>query len=34
MKARGPSTAYHFNHIRAWRVNADGTVKFAGGGAS
>ena len=24
--------AYHFNHIRAWRVLADGAVKFAGGG--
>jgi sulfane dehydrogenase subunit SoxC len=34
MAARGPSTAYHFNHIRAWRVSADGTVKFANGGAA
>jgi sulfane dehydrogenase subunit SoxC len=34
LAARGPSTAYHFNHIRAWRVNADGTVKFANGGAA
>src|SRR5262249_28558407 len=33
MAARGPSTAYHFNHIRSWRVSPDGTVKFAGGGA-
>jgi sulfane dehydrogenase subunit SoxC len=30
LAARGPSTAYHFNHIRAWKVNADGTVKFGG----
>ena len=34
LAARGPSTAYHFNHIRAWRVTADGTVKFASGGAA
>lgn len=33
MAVRGPSTSYHFNHIRAWKVLADGTVKFAGGGA-
>jgi sulfane dehydrogenase subunit SoxC len=33
LAARGPSTAYHFNHIRAWRVLADGVVKFAGAGA-
>ena len=31
LAARGPSTAYHFNHIRAWKVMADGAVKFAGG---
>jgi sulfane dehydrogenase subunit SoxC len=31
MAARGPATAYHFNHIRGWKVLADGTVKFAGG---
>ncbi len=31
MKARGPNTAYHFNHIRGWKVLADGAVKFAGG---
>jgi sulfane dehydrogenase subunit SoxC len=30
---RGPQTAYHYNNIRAWRVSADGSVKFAGGGA-
>ena len=30
---RGPQTAYHYNNIRAWRVAADGSVKFAGGGA-
>ena len=33
LAARGPSTAYHFNHIRAWKVMADGVVKFAGAGA-
>jgi sulfane dehydrogenase subunit SoxC len=27
-KARGLGTAYHFNHIRAWRVRRDGTVIF------
>jgi Mo-co oxidoreductase dimerisation domain. len=32
LAARGPSTAYHFNHIRAWRVLPDGVVKFAGAG--
>lgn len=26
--ARGLGTAYHFNHIRAWRVRGDGTVTF------
>jgi sulfane dehydrogenase subunit SoxC len=31
LAARGPSTAYHFNNIRAWKISADGTVKFAGG---
>ncbi|MDP3720734.1 MAG: sulfite dehydrogenase [Acidobacteriota bacterium] len=31
MAARGPATAYHFNHIRGWKVLADGAVKFAGG---
>jgi sulfane dehydrogenase subunit SoxC len=31
MAVRGPNTAYHFNHIRAWRVLGDGTVKFVGG---
>ena len=30
LAARGPSTAYHFNNIRAWKVFADGTVKFGG----
>lgn len=34
MAARGPSTAYHFNHIRGWQVNADGTLQFATGGAA
>jgi sulfane dehydrogenase subunit SoxC len=33
LAARGPSTAYHFNHIRAWKVMADGAVKFNGAGA-
>ena len=28
---RGPSTSYHFNNIRAWRVGTDGTVRLAGG---
>ena len=27
-KARGLGTFYHFNHIRAWRVQRDGTVVF------
>jgi sulfane dehydrogenase subunit SoxC len=31
MKVRGPQTSYHFNHIRAWRVAADGAVTYAGG---
>lgn len=26
--ARGAGTYYHFNHIRAWRVHADGAVVF------
>ena len=30
VEARGPSTAYHYNNIRAWRVGADGTVRLAG----
>jgi hypothetical protein len=34
LAARGPATAYHFNNIRAWKVSADGSVKFAGGGSS
>jgi sulfane dehydrogenase subunit SoxC len=33
MAVRGPATQYHFNHIRAWKVAADGKVTFAGGGA-
>jgi sulfane dehydrogenase subunit SoxC len=33
LAARGPQTAYHYNNIRAWRVSAGGSVKFAGGGA-
>jgi sulfane dehydrogenase subunit SoxC len=31
MAARGPSTSYHFNNIRAWKVAADGAVRLAGG---
>ena len=31
LKARGPNTAYHFNNIRAWKIHADGTVKFEAG---
>jgi sulfane dehydrogenase subunit SoxC len=27
-KARGLGTFYHFNHIRAWRVQGDGGVVF------
>ena len=27
-KARGLGTFYHFNHVRAWRVQRDGTVVF------
>jgi len=27
-KARGLGTAYHFNHIRVWRVQSDGVVTF------
>jgi sulfane dehydrogenase subunit SoxC len=30
LAARGPSTAYHFNNIRAWKVAADGTVRLSG----
>jgi len=30
MAARGPSTSYHFNNIRAWRVARDGSVRLAG----
>ena len=25
---RGPGTRYHYNSIRGWRVNADGSVEF------
>lgn len=31
MAARGPSTAYHYNNIRSWRVRPDGSVRLAGG---
>jgi len=27
-RARGRGTAYHFNHVRAWRVRRDGAVVF------
>jgi sulfane dehydrogenase subunit SoxC len=30
VKSRGPFTSYHYNNIRAWRVSADGRVRFAG----
>ena len=29
-KGRGKGTDFHFNHIRAWRVNADGRVAYEG----
>ena len=25
---RGPGTRYHYNSIRGWRVNSDGSVEF------
>ena len=28
MKVRGAGTRYHYNHIRAWTVQPDGTVLF------
>jgi sulfane dehydrogenase subunit SoxC len=28
MAVRGPGTRYHYNHIRAWTVRADGSVVF------
>lgn len=31
IEVRGPATQYHFNHLRAWQVTADGTVKLLGG---
>jgi sulfane dehydrogenase subunit SoxC len=30
VEARGPSTSYHYNNIRVWRVGADGSVRLAG----
>jgi sulfane dehydrogenase subunit SoxC len=33
LAVRGPSTSYHFNNIRAWRVGADGVVRLMGGAA-
>jgi len=33
MKVRGPNTQYHFNHIRACRVGADGVLRLVGGAA-
>lgn len=30
-KVRGRGTDFHFNHIRAWKVAADGGVTFEGG---
>lgn len=32
-EVRGPSTQYHFNHIRTYQVGADGTVKVLRGQA-
>jgi sulfane dehydrogenase subunit SoxC len=32
MDARGEGTMYHWNHIRSWRVAADGRVTLAPGG--
>jgi sulfane dehydrogenase subunit SoxC len=26
VKVRGKGTSYHYNHIRAWRVETDGRV--------
>ena len=31
IEVRGPGTSYHYNHIRAWTVNADGSVLFGVG---
>ena len=28
--ARGKGTDFHFNHIRSWRIEPDGSVAFAG----
>lgn len=30
---RGGYTAYHYNHVRAWRVQSDGTILFGDGEA-
>lgn len=30
VKVRGPSSSYHYNNIRAWRVGVDGSVRLAG----
>jgi sulfane dehydrogenase subunit SoxC len=27
---RGPGTEYHYNHIRAWKVAADGSIVYGG----
>ena len=29
-EGRGPGTDYHYNHIRAWKVAADGVVTYGG----
>ncbi|MBK8247882.1 MAG: sulfite dehydrogenase [Gemmatimonadetes bacterium] len=29
-EGRGPGTDYHYNHIRAWKVAADGVVTYSG----
>lgn len=34
IEARGERTAYHQNHIRAWKIAADGTVTFGLGALS
>lgn len=32
LAVRGPAQQYHLNNIRAWEVDSDGDVNFAGGG--
>lgn len=33
LEQRGPGTRYHYNHIRGWRVTADGSVLYDARGA-